>query len=114
MGRLIDADALKRAVNEKRVVGRFNTIKLIDDAPTAGTITYDDVKKAMDTAYGWGKIDGANRPHGKWIYREKKISWATFGFYVCSECNEKSNYKTCFCANCGADMRGNANENEQA
>lgn len=32
--RLIDADALKEEVNKKKVVGRFNTIVLIDTAPT--------------------------------------------------------------------------------
>ena len=32
--RLIDADALKEEVNKKEVVGRFNTIMLIDNAPT--------------------------------------------------------------------------------
>lgn len=32
--RLIDADALKEEVNKKNVVGRFNTIMLIDNAPT--------------------------------------------------------------------------------
>lgn len=32
--RLIDADALKEALNDKKVVGRFNTILLIDNAPT--------------------------------------------------------------------------------
>ena len=32
--RLIDSDALKEEVNKKKVVGRFNTILLIDNAPT--------------------------------------------------------------------------------
>lgn len=34
MTRLIDADALKENVNKKKVVGRFNTLCLIDNAPT--------------------------------------------------------------------------------
>lgn len=32
--RLIDADALKEEVNKKKVVGRFSTLVLIDQAPT--------------------------------------------------------------------------------
>ncbi len=32
--RLIDADKLKDEVNKKKVVGRFNTLSLIDAAPT--------------------------------------------------------------------------------
>ena len=39
--RLIDADALKEAVNNKKVVGRFNTIQLIDNAPTVKPIKFD-------------------------------------------------------------------------
>ena len=32
--RTIDADALKEEVNKKKVAGRFNTLLLIDNAPT--------------------------------------------------------------------------------
>lgn len=35
--RLIDANALKEEVNKKNVVGRFNTLLLIDNAPTINT-----------------------------------------------------------------------------
>ena len=38
--RLIDADALKEEVNKKKIVGRFNTIMLIDNAPTVKTYCY--------------------------------------------------------------------------
>lgn len=38
--RLIDADALKEEVNKKNVVGRFNTLLLIDNAPTVKTYCY--------------------------------------------------------------------------
>lgn len=36
--RLIDADELKEEVNKKNVVGRFNMLKLIDDAPTVNIV----------------------------------------------------------------------------
>lgn len=45
--RLIDADALKEEVNKKKVVGRFNTLLLIDNAPTV-----DLAIKALE-AQGW-------------------------------------------------------------
>lgn len=41
--RLIDADALKEEVNKKKVVGRFNTLLLIDNAPTIEAYTKDDM-----------------------------------------------------------------------
>ena len=41
MTRLIDADALKEELNKKRVVGRFNTLLLIDNAPTVAD-RYDE------------------------------------------------------------------------
>ena len=46
--RLIDADALKEAINDKKVVGRFNTIQLIDNAPT---VEYPDVKEIIDVIH---------------------------------------------------------------
>ena len=37
--RLIDADALKEEINKKKVVGRFNTLLIIDNAPTVAQPT---------------------------------------------------------------------------
>lgn len=58
--RLIDADALKEVVNNKNVVGRFNTIQLIDNAPT---ITPD---MAQVLAYECGKASAERLTRG-WI-----------------------------------------------
>ena len=44
------------------------------------------------------------RPKGEWI------SYHFGTFYVCSCCNERNNRRDKFCPNCGADMRGKADE----
>ena len=82
--RLIDADELKEAVNAKKVVGRFNTILLIDSAPTV-----------------------EERPKGEWINtRNYPKRWE------CSCCGMKSIHIYKFCPNCGAKMKGEEdNEN---
>lgn len=51
--RLIDADSLKEEVNKKKVVGRFNTIMLIDNAPTVDTAC-----PHCDSGYAQGYSDG--------------------------------------------------------
>ena len=54
--RLIDADAQKETINTKRIVGRFNTIQLIDNAPT---IELEKVTEAHeDIGYDRGFRDG--------------------------------------------------------
>jgi len=85
--RLIDADALKEAVNHKKVVGRFNTIQLIDNAPTVIRPEYA-------------------RPTGAWIYKEFDAESGISRSYWCSNCGEpKSQWCDDFCQRCGADMR---------
>jgi len=78
--RLIDADALKEEVNKKKVVGRFNTLLLIDNAPTV-----------------------EERPQGEWIRKpnEHRVD------IICTNCGYDDGY-SCFkyCPNCGADMKG--------
>lgn len=90
--RLIDADTLKEEVNKKNVVGRFNTLLLIDNAPTV-----------------------LERPHGEWVIEKN----TTFEFYMkCSNCDHPAEWLDCesqllsnFCPNCGADMRGKNHDN---
>lgn len=58
--RLIDADALKEEVNKKKVVGRFNTIMLIDNAPTVEYPFYQDAyQTGYEEGYSQGYIDGS-------------------------------------------------------
>ena len=72
MGRLIDADELKRKVNKKRVVGRFNTIKLIDEAPTVELTEEQAIDKLHET--GWlirHDKEMAERPQGEPVVKCK-------------------------------------------
>lgn len=68
--RLIDADKLKEEVNNKRVVGRFNTIQLIDDAPT---VYVDEYEKAYNNGYHLGFMRAIEIPQGKWIPASEKL-----------------------------------------
>lgn len=90
--RLIDADALKEEVNKKNIVGRFNTLLLIDNAPTVEP-TFGLFKELLCT-------DCEKRPQGEYIN-------GTQGYY-CSLCYEidYAYYDHKFCPYCGADMRG--------
>lgn len=52
--RLIDADALKEEFNKKKVVGRFNTIMLIDNAPTVDRFIVTTIPVTLSD--GWGHV----------------------------------------------------------
>lgn len=118
MPRYIDTEKLTEALREKcdrcedtrtdfcstRWCDIAKVIKMIDNAPTA---------------------DVVERKKGKWI----KMSDADGIYYACSECGKgiprvpdfnpqfdlftrlKSLEKTNFCPECGADMRGDENDN---
>lgn len=119
--RLIDADALKAEVNKKKVVGRFNTLLLIDNAPTVipdndifewctDCKEYDQEKHCC---HRWSskireaaeeikqyKLDEL-RPQGEWQVNDNLGEC----IYTCSNCGEISCCKGNFCPDCGADMR---------
>lgn len=102
--RLIDADALKEEVSKKKVVGRFNTLSLIDAAPT--------VIWCNETPDGLPLMDLRPRPKGEWIVDEDND---LFNFMKCSNCGEVaewldggSQFLSNFCPNCGARMKGGA------
>ena len=90
MSRLIDADALIEVLNDNGVPYNADANYFIEHAPT---------------------IDAVSVVHGKWIKRHGTIN--------CSVC-KRSNWSACFedtvrsfnfCPNCGADMRGESDEN---
>lgn len=90
--RPIDADALKKAVNDKKVVGRFNTIVLIDEAPTL-PVEYMRGYEAAEREY--------KRPTGEWISDGFCFSSSKF---KCSICHYPELEKTNYCPTCGAKM----------
>lgn len=105
--RLIDADALIEEVNKKKVVGRFNTIMLIDNAPT---VPLPNFKKGYKQAIIDGKTN-YSRPQGEWIH--DGINVEGMDLYRCSICNRSivtwssriDEYPYC---HCGAKMKGGA------
>ena len=84
--RLIDADALKEEVNKKKVVGRFNTLLLIDNAPTV------------------------EPKQGEWITEYDRLKCPFCGMSIDDEVHwlYSEEYNFNFCPNCGAKMKGGA------
>lgn len=82
MARLIDADALLKALNEKGAEYRADINAEIMNAPA---------------------VDAEPVRHGKWI--DGDDSWV-LGAVTCSRCGAWSETATKYCGNCGAKMKG--------
>ena len=84
MSRYIDADALKKRVSELIVPDWTRTLirSWLDSAPT---------------------VDAVPVVHGEWIYTD---NWLQIGKYKCSECEDLTNWRSPYCPNCGAKMKG--------
>lgn len=68
-----------------------------------------------ERAYKRGKED-AERKKGEWVKRYKELDLCTAWWYECSECGYKpvNSMLTAFCPNCGAEMKGAENvENDK-
>lgn len=99
--RLIDAEALKKAIKDNGYSHYFEIFDIIDNAPT---VPLHDFKEGYKQAIIDGKTN-FSRPQGKWKVKTK----STFpqyqpDEYLCPFCNTIVNYKTNFCHNCGAQM----------
>ena len=55
------------------------------------------------------ELPSADRPKGEWIHLMSYKDGSFVG-YECDQCYTIISEKTAFCPNCGADMRGEANE----
>ena len=114
--RLVDADALKEEVNKKKVVGRFNTLLLIDNAPTEELNLIEvaeehekiGFKKGFNEGYAQAQVD-LERPQGEWINHRND-----YGHNIanCSECgktiqwhDEDEDGIPRYCWYCGAVMQ---------
>lgn len=110
--RLIDADALKEEVNKKKVVGRFNTLLVIDNAPTVDVISNEEGYEMYGKGYLQGYERGkSERPQGEWkVYgRQGDIPITDY----CSNCKYEMKWyrnKYKFCPNCGAYMTNRSME----
>lgn len=103
--RPIDADTLKEEVNKKNVVGRFNTLRLIDNAPTINL-----EKTSFMKGYNYGCDDGKRfyeTPKAEWIDKHFDGYW----WHTYSRCKTELEVTPTekFCRNYGAKM----GENEQ-
>ena len=114
--RLIDADALKKAldwiIDNPYVDLDREIMEEIDNAPTVDAYTEDDVKTAIKEGHevGYEMAEAKfERPQGKWI---PQTAYDGFTYWKCSECGKENDFAlTKFCFHCGADMRKEA-ENE--
>lgn len=106
--RLIDADALKKALIDSHInrtltfdIATYNCVMhAIDNAPTVEPL--ERIGSICDENCGY-------RPHGEWIFRSGVTCG---GYYKCSNCGEVERAEKNYCPNCGADMREEA-DNEQ-
>ena len=97
---LISRSALKEAVNDKKVVGRFNTIQLIDNAPPV-KYTFEE---AFQKTVCEHRLYCPERPQGKWIEEDGSYyaNCSCCGYQI--DTHYERGYLN-FCPNCGADMR---------
>ena len=126
--RLIDADELKQAyftAIEKSSIGEVSIVDIIDNAPTVEQevyITGEDYNLYM-RGYNQARKD-FERPQGEWIDKHitscgKILQWrANVLEQKCSVCGRYSlkwveTIPSNYCQNCGADMRGDKNENDK-
>ena len=83
--------AEKKYIDVEKIEWRWLPLSVINDV----FITGSDIEQ-MPAA------DVSEVRHAEWV----TMSDADGTFYACSECGEWSKHKTRFCADCGADMRG--------
>ena len=61
-------------------------------------------------------LPSTGRPQGEWITEYSGNGWNDYWDYTCSNCGKKYKradnvlYKSNFCPNCGAEMKGASNE----
>ena len=124
-GDLISREALLKAMEEERqyLLARGQTgaehilvhhcLPIIDNAPTVKITEEQAIDKLHET--GWlprHDKEMTERPQGKWT--DLSTDGRHVGWIACSVCGQEppndSNLRTDFCPNCGADMRGGAEE----
>lgn len=119
MTRLIDADALKEAINNNgcRHSHYFDVFDVIDDAPTVTPIDEafsTAIDKHGDNTFSVSvisskgeKIDFKQVKRGKWIKTNDYVTCAygCIDYVKCSCCKNDSLEEGDFCPNCGAEMK---------
>ena len=67
---------------------------------------WDECEVIIDIAKALPTVEAKPVIHGEWLYHETYF----FNPNECSVCGTLSDFKTKFCSECGADMRGKQNE----
>lgn len=119
--RLIDADALKKAISEKLGIYIDGTLNnrllfgIIDSAPELGyedgilsienaTIRAIELEEAYNNGWSDGFSEGESERTdeiGKWIFHKDYNESCR---YCCNQCGNLSNIPSNFCPNCGVRM----------
>ena len=107
--RLIDADALKEEIQKELDKADLSEYEACICVTSIYDKTIDNAKTIIwcnQTSDGMPMMDLRGAPKGEWIRT------ALYGqtCYECFNCHLHYDYITNFCPNCGADMRGNNNE----
>ena len=58
--------------------------------------------------------DVVERKRGKWELTTMDDGYAEYQLYKCNRCGQLTARRRNFCHNCGADMRGDGDDNKQA
>ena len=80
---------------------------LINNAPTVEQGVYMTGEDCDLYMKGYNQARKDFRPQGQWIFRNGVTCG---GYYKCSNCGEVERAEKNFCPNCGADMKGGAEE----
>ena len=102
--RLIDANAIEMAMNERymALVGEYGHY----DHYTEG---YGDALYAVENA---PTLDAVEVVHGRWLKGTKSLcSGSIIAGHCCSVCDEFNVKNSNYCPNCGAKMDGDGNGN---
>lgn len=122
-GDLISRKALKEEINKKKVVGRFNTIALIDNAPSVNPyfpLSEEVFNYITDAEFEHSDGFYIVTPSGKKIEFEKKRERGEWkegenGNITCNKCGCEIRFSYLignkpdlpkFCCDCGAPMTG--------
>ena len=87
--RLIDANEIEELFYKQVEYGATDLVDAFDDA----------LQDAQT-------VDAVEVVHGRWTYTDGEYVI----YMICSECGWDSDFKTNYCPNCGADMRGDGND----
>lgn len=101
--RLIDADALKADIKEKR--------DYLDTSSVIGRGEYIALNKALTMLDEQPTVDAVPVIRGKWLKRNND-NYSPFdpcsseNICICNQCGYETDFETNYCANCGAKMVG--------